>query len=57
VRTKDKVAPVIISAGHKITLEESIELTLSTTGKYRIPEPTRIAHDLVNGFRRGEISA
>jgi len=57
VRTKDKVAPVIISAGHKITLEESIELTLQTGRGYRIPEPTRLAHNLVNQFRRGEIYA
>jgi deoxyribonuclease V len=57
VRTKDKVAPVIISPGHKITLEEAVELTLQTSKGYRIPEPTRRAHNLVNGFRKGEISA
>jgi deoxyribonuclease V len=57
VRTKDKVAPIIVSAGHRITLEESIKLALETSRGYRIPEPTRIAHNLVNGFRRGEISA
>jgi deoxyribonuclease V len=55
VRTKTDVAPVIISAGHNITLEESIELTLRTAKGYRIPEPTRRAHDLVNRFRKGEI--
>jgi deoxyribonuclease V len=57
VRTKDDVAPIIVSAGYEITLEESIELTFRTSRGYRIPEPTRRAHDLVNGFRRGEISA
>lgn len=57
VRTKDKVAPVIVSAGHRITLEESIDLTLMTSWKHRVPEPTRRAHDLVNAFRKGEIRA
>lgn len=57
VRTKDRVAPVIISPGHNITLEESIQLTLGTAKGYRIPEPTRRAHDSVNKFRRGEIDA
>jgi deoxyribonuclease V len=57
VRTKKDVAPVIISPGNKITLEESIALTLETARKHRIPEPTRLAHNLVNQFRRGEISA
>jgi deoxyribonuclease V len=55
VRTKDRVKPVIISAGHKVTLEESVALALETSRGYRIPEPTRRAHDLVNAFRRGEI--
>lgn len=57
VRTKDKVAPVVVSPGHKISLEESIGLVLQTSLKHRIPEPTRRAHDLVNAFRRGEIHA
>jgi deoxyribonuclease V len=57
VRTKDNVAPVIISPGHRITLEESIELSLQTAKGYRIPEPTRRAHTLVNEFRKGEIHA
>ncbi len=55
VRTKDQVKPVVVSPGHRITLEESIALTLSCVRKHRIPEPTRIAHELVNQFRRGEI--
>ena len=57
VRSKDKVAPLIVSAGHKITLEESVALALETTKGYRIPEPTRLAHNIVNAFRRGEIRA
>jgi deoxyribonuclease V len=57
VRTKDRVAPIIVSPGHKTTLEESVELTLMCVRGYRIPEPTRRAHHLVNQFRRGEIYA
>ena len=57
VRTKDNVAPVIVSAGNGITLEESVDLALRTSTVYRIPEPTRRAHTLVNEFRRGEIHA
>jgi len=56
VRTKARTKPVIISPGHKITLEESIALTLSCVRGYRLPEPTRRTHDLVNAFRRGEIA-
>ncbi len=55
VRTKQRAKPVIISPGHKITLEEAVALTLQTARGYRIPEPTRRAHELVNEFRRGRI--
>jgi deoxyribonuclease V len=54
VRTKARTKPVIISPGHLITLDESVRLTLATARGYRIPEPTRRAHELVNAFRRGE---
>lgn len=55
VRTRSRVNPVFISPGHRITLEEAVGLTLATARGYRLPEPTRRAHLLVNAFRRGEI--
>jgi deoxyribonuclease V len=57
VRTKERCAPIIVSPGNRISLEESIALTLATGRGYRIPEPTRRAHNLVNDFRKGIISA
>jgi deoxyribonuclease V len=53
VRTKPRAKPVIVSPGHLITLDESVGLALATVRGYRIPEPTRQAHELVNAFRRG----
>ncbi len=61
LRTKNRVKPVYISPGHLADLPSAVELTLQcvrgyATGrsKYRIPEPTRLAHLLVNAMRRGE---
>ncbi len=54
VRTKTNVKPVFVSAGHKITLDDAVRLTLACRGGYRIPEPTRQAHLYVNALRRGE---
>ncbi|MFN3870629.1 MAG: endonuclease V [Aquificaceae bacterium] len=52
VRTKDKVEPVYVSVGHLISLKTSIELVLKTS-LYRIPEPTRLAHNLLQKVRKG----
>ncbi len=54
LRTKNKVNPVYVSPGHLIDLETAISLTLRCDGGYRIPEPTRRAHNLVNALRREE---
>ncbi|AQG81096.1 deoxyribonuclease V [Spirosoma montaniterrae] len=52
LRTKNRVNPVYVSPGHLIDLETAIALTLRCDGKYRLPEPTRRAHNLVNTLRR-----
>jgi deoxyribonuclease V len=54
LRTKDRVSPVFVSQGHKITLMKAIEVVLACCTKYRLPEPTRQAHLLVNEIRRKE---
>lgn len=54
-RSKAKTAPVYISPGHLLGMNNSLHIIRQCTGKYRIPEPTRLAHELVNRFRKGEI--
>jgi len=51
LRTKDKVKPVFISPGHRMGLSRAIEAALHCCNGYRIPEPTRQAHLLVNRLR------
>ena len=65
MRSKDRVAPIYVSVGHLIDLPGAIKLALDcvkgyrsdglfadSKSKYRIPEPTRQAHLLVNELRR-----
>ncbi len=51
LRTKRKCKPVFISPGNLITLEESVDIVKNCVRTYRIPEPTRLAHLLVNRVR------
>ncbi len=46
VRTRTRVHPMIISAGHLISLETSIHYVLHCSKGYRLPEPTRLADKL-----------
>ena len=51
VRTRTNVKPVFVSVGNKCTLEDAIKITLACTTKYRLPEPTRLAHQIVSKKR------
>lgn len=51
LRTKRGVKPVFISPGHLITLPEAVALAYSCVRNHRLPEPTRLAHNLVNEYR------
>lgn len=46
VRTRSHVKPLIISSGHRVSLESSIRFVLACSKGYRLPEPTRLADKL-----------
>jgi deoxyribonuclease V len=47
LRTQDNVNPVFVSVGHKIDLDAACEYVLRLAPRYRLPEPTRRADQLV----------
>jgi len=51
VRTRTNVKPVFVSVGHKCLLKDVVEITLACAIKYRLPEPTRLAHQLVGKLK------
>lgn len=54
LRTRTRVKPVFVSPGYAATITDAISMTLACTNGYRIPEPIRQAHLLVNRRRRRE---
>jgi deoxyribonuclease V len=55
LRTRTGVAPVFVSPGHLSDLPSSMDLVLRCAPHFRIPEPIRLAHELVNRARKGEM--
>lgn len=53
LRTQPGVRPVFVSVGDQIDLEQGAEIVLACATRYRLPEPTRLADQLVARVKRG----
>lgn len=52
VRTRDGIKPLFVSVGHRVTLDDAVRLVLKCGNGYRLPEPTRLADQLVARYKR-----
>jgi len=57
LRTRSGVKPLFVSAGHRITLPEAIDIVLHCSGRYRLPEPQRAADQLAGRIKRQLLAA
>ena len=55
MRTRQGVKPLFISPGYGVMLDDCTELVLKTCPRYKIPEPIRQAHILVNSIRSATV--
>ena len=51
VRTRDRVRPLFVSPGHRVSMERAVQIVLACGRGYRLPEPTRQAHVESNRLR------
>ncbi len=51
LRTRTNVKPLFVSVGHRCTLDDTINIVLTCAVKYRLPEPTRLAHQHVTKLK------
>ncbi len=52
LRTRTDVKPVYVSVGHRIDLPSAERWVLATATRYRLPEPSRLAHQTVTAFKK-----
>lgn len=52
LRTKDKVHPLFVSVGNRVSLETATEIVLQCAPKYRLPETTRLADKMASYRKR-----
>lgn len=51
LRTRAGVRPLFVSPGHRCDFDSARRMTLAAVGRYRLPEPARLAHQLVTRAR------
>lgn len=56
LRSKDKVKPLFISPGHRMSHASALDFTLKCLVRHRLPEPTRIA-DKISKDKPGHVEA
>jgi deoxyribonuclease V len=56
LRTRENVKPLYVSIGHMIDLPAAIRWVLACCRGYRLPEPTRLAHQAAGGNLRTAVA-
>jgi deoxyribonuclease V len=52
LRTRTGVRPVYVSVGHRIDLASAEHWVLAAATRYRLPEPSRMAHQVVTAYKK-----
>ncbi len=55
LRSKDRVKPLIVSPGHRVSLATAPRLVMACVRRHRLPEPTRLADHLASR-RQGSVA-
>lgn len=56
LRTRDGVKPLYVSPGYLVDFEAARKWTLECCRGYRLPEPTRLAHQIAGGHLKGVVT-
>jgi len=53
LRTRRNGNPLFISPGHRMSVESATRLVIDSLRGYRLPEPTRLAHNMITEYKKG----
>jgi deoxyribonuclease V len=56
LRTQNKIKPLYVSIGHLVSLETACDWVIKLTPKFRLPETTRQADQLVKRLKNGDLA-
>ena len=52
LKPRGRGKPIYVSPGHLVSLEGALDIAIASLGRYRMPEPLRLAHIAANRARR-----
>ena len=52
LRSKKNTKPIFVSPGNNITCETALEISMKCLNGYKVPEPTRLAHNYLQVYRK-----
>lgn len=55
LRSKLRCLPLVVSPGHRVSMETAVAMTMRHVGRYRLPEPTRQADALASRRRNAPL--
>jgi deoxyribonuclease V len=50
--SKGSKRPIYVSPGHKVSLDNAVNITVASIRHGKLPEPTRLAHEYVTGLKQ-----
>lgn len=54
LRSRDRVRPIFVSVGHRVSLKTAVRIVLQCHDGVRVPKPTREADRFVTSLKRGD---
>ncbi|VVB97711.1 Endonuclease V [uncultured archaeon] len=52
LKSSKRSRPIVVAPGHRVSLDSSLSIVKACLRGHKLPEPTRLAHEYVNGLKK-----